>query len=457
MTGPLLVGNNLAMLVAAIELAKRGRSLTLLADKRPLGGHFAGIEIEGHHFDIGMVMLEMHESSGGAADLRSYNPSLRNDWTRFGDIAGKWLGQQVELRRVPTPACLFERRVVPDFLISNRLDALDGAHVQPPNTLPKSDPRHPSNKNVASAYDHLSYGEAAALNHGVALHARYIEPFVRKLTGGSSADFLARYHRAVWVPLFYPETLERALRGQPTGLTEYPFWTTSEGFVGQLVRTLREQLASFPSVRVDAQPLISLQRDGGLWHAAVEGGEVHCGEQLALGFTTERAHALLQVATEAPGPAASVAVLFASVRADAIRSTQGCLMVLDEDQAAFRLTDQDALAGLDTEHHRVTIEAAPGRLAVKYPGLDAADALRQELALLMGTTADDAVRVLKCISAQNAVPLPTADAVARLDASRAALAEAAPAAMLTGNLLGYGVASLNDQLIQGLVVAEEFS
>ncbi len=459
MNEPLLIGNSLALLVGAHELARRGRRLTLLSDGKPLGGHFAGMLIDGQGFDIGMVMLEKHTPARPGADLRGYDPGQRNDWTRFGDHAARWLDEQLELRRVPTPACLLQGVAVPDFLIANRLDALAGAGVPPPAALPAGDPRHASHKGDAAVYDEMTYAEAAALNHGPALHERFIEPFVRKLLGVSSEAFLARYHRAAWVPLFYPETLAKALKGEPAGLAEYPFWTTHNGFVGQLVKDLRERLAGMPNVTLATQPLRSLRREGARWTAEVEGAAAFGGERLALGLVPERAQALLGTAPTAPGAAASVSVLFASVRADAIGRAHGCLMVLDEDHAAYRLSDQDALAGLAPERHRVTIEAAPDRLAAMYPTLGAEAALRQELARLMGVPAgdEDAVRVLKCITAHNALALPTAAQVAKLEAAHAAFAEAAPGAILTGNLLGYGVASLNDQLVQGLKIAGEFA
>jgi hypothetical protein len=47
--------------------------------------------------------------------------------------------------------------------------------------------------------------------------------------------------------------------------------------------------------------------------------------------------------------------------------------------------------------------------------------------------------------------------VAAAGAGHAALREAAPGIPLTGARLGYGVASMNDQIVQGLSLAEEFA
>ena len=452
----MLIGNSLAVLIGAHELASRGQPVTLLTDGKPLGGHFAGMQINGHSFDAGMVLMEKHASGGGVPDLYTYDAKRRNDWTRFGDLAGRWLDGKVDLCPVTTPQILVHGRICPDYLITNRLDALAGARVSGPATMLRTDERHAAHKVSAAIYDSLSYAEAAKLNHGEALHASFIEPFVRKLLDVSSNEFLARYHRAAWVPLFYPETLTDVLQGKVATLPEYPFWTTSNGFVGQLVKNLIDHLVGIPNVTLLSQPVQSLRNEGGLWSAVVEGGQVCCGAKLALGLTPDRARTLLGTTQYELGAAASVTLLFARVRADAIGQGHGCLMVVDEDYAAYRLCDQDALAGLQPEWHRVVIEANPNHLARKHPTLDAASALHQELRSLMEIDGEDAVQLLKCANVKNALLLPTAEQVANMDRAYAEFAEAARGAALTGNLLGYGVASLNDQIVQGLKIAEEF-
>ena len=84
--------------------------------------------------------------------------------------------------------------------------------------------------------------------------------------------------------------------------------------------------------------------------------------------------------------------------------------------------------------------------------------MKHELADLLGVSefGDTLIKPLKCITAQNALVVPTAQEIARASTLSEALAYAAPGAVLTGSLLGYGVASLNDQLVQGIKLAEEF-
>jgi len=456
MSVPLLIGNGLAILIGAYEIARHGQAVRILTDGKTLGGHFAGTEIDGQGFDVGMVMLEEVIPARAGADIRTYDPNVRNDWTRFGDIASRWLREQVDLVRVPTPECLLEGKRVPDYLIANRLDAMFGADA--PTILPRSDPRHSSHKNEPGIYDSLTYAQAVVLNHGASFHERFIEPFVKKVMGVSSEAFLARYHRIAWVPLYYPETLARAVCSNSTGLLEYAFWTTPEGYVGQLVLDLHEKLKRMPHVSILTTPLKSLREESGRWIAVLNNSENYESSRLALGLTPERTCVLLGIPISATSLAASVTVLFAKVRSVSISDPQSCTLLMDDKLSSYRLTDQDALAGLDPEWHRVTIESTPKLLGSRYPTLKEGDALKHELAALLGVPEYDesAIRPLKCITAQNAFAVPTAKEVARASGLSAAIALAAPGAVLTGSLLNYGVASFNDQLVQGIKFSREF-
>jgi len=460
MNSSLLIGNGFAVLAAAVELAGQGQQVTLLTDGKPLGGHFAGMQIQGLDFDFGMVLLEESSATEPGAHLRSYDPVVRNDWTRFGDRASAWIRSKVDLIKAKTPECLIEGRRIPDYLISNRLDGL--TDIPSPHYLPKIDPRHAAHKCELGAFDNLTYAEAAMCNHGQVWHERYIEPFVKKVFGVTSADFLARYHRAAWVPLYYPETLQLANLGLPTGLAEYPFWTTQSGHVGQLIKNLSDALKRLPNVTLFTQPIVSISKHNELWNITTDDGHVHCCGRLAVGLAPERAGILFGVPVAAPRPAATVSLLFVSVEAARIRSFNGCTMIVDDAYAAYRLTDHDAVAGLSPSWHRIVLEASPQEITRLHPGKTAEDALLDELAKLLGMHLDDerdkaSIRILRCSTVQNALPIPTLEQVVRASKNASFLANAAPGAIFTGSLLGYGVASLNDQLIQALKISEEFA
>lgn len=451
--------------MGAHELARRGKAFTWLTDGKAVGGHFAGIDIGETAFDIGMVLLEKSRGTGEYHSLVNFDPRIRNDWVRFGPLASRWMDELCDTIKAPTPYCLVGDREVPDYLIANRLDAVCGktgirlALDRPRMT--RQDPRHPAFKLTAGPYDYLSYEDAATLSHGGDFHFAYIEPFVRKVLGVSSSQFLARYHRVAWAPIYYPETLAAAARGEPTGLDEYPFWTTATGRVCDLVRGLRKQVMSCRSANVVERSIESVKPDSRSgWHVVADGQE-YGGSILAMGLVPDRACALLGIAP-AHLEAASVAIGFFLVHEEVIRRSSACLMVVDDSHGAYRVTDQDAAAGRQVPWHRVTLEASPVRLTTLHPAMSLNEAMEQELLALLGTNgaADNGasrVRNLRCMIATNALTLPTAFALQESARVHAALTDKMPGIALTASLLPFGMASFNDQVIQGLKFAEEWA
>jgi len=459
MTQAMLIGNGLAMLVAAAELAQKGQAVVLLTDGKRLGGHFGGIQLDGYDFDVGMVLLEENDHADVGADLGSYDPTVRNDWQRFGGRVSTWMRSRVDLVRAKSPECLVGERRIPDYLISNRLDALVG--VPKPKSLSREDPMHASNKCAPGLFDSLTYAQAALANHGHAFHDQFIEPFVNKVFGRGSDEFLARFHRTAWVPLYYPETLQAAFDGQPTGLSEYPFWTTPGGSVAQLVRDIEIFIKNSPHVTVVEDELSFMDNQKSKWVIATQDGRTYSSEKVAIGLPPNRATSLLNVNAELPDSAASVAVLFAVVDVARIQIAHGCTMIVDASHAAYRLTDHDALAGVETNHHRITLEASPLALARMHPDKTEHDALCEELADLIGIDmADpknrDAIRMSRHLTARDALSVPTPVSVAKAGLAATAISRAASGAILSGSLLDYGATSMNDQIVQGLGIAEQF-
>ena len=71
-----------------------------------------------------------------------------------------------------------------------------------------------------------------------------------------------------------------------------------------------------------------------------------------------------------------------------------------------------------------------------------------------GDQGADDVRVLRTLTARNAIAVPTVDSLAADAAAHDRLVDAWPDAVLTGALLGFGAASMNDQVVQGLAAAQ---
>lgn len=452
----LLLGNNLAIMVACFELGRAGKSVALLTDGKPLGGHFRGVQIQNYDFDIGMVLLEQSISSGTGEQLSTYKPTNRNDWLRFGDRAANWLSQQTQLKRISTPLTWVCGRFVPDYLISNSLNSCLG--FEPPAAIDLDDPFHPSHKNNPGVYDELTYSEAVKINHDECWHKKYVDPFIKKLTAGNADRILARYHRAIWAPLYYPETLALASRGLQTELSEYPFWTTPTGCIGHLIANLEMQLRSMPNVSIIRGQITTLDEQNGNWIAIAGEEMIDPTNQVGIGLPPTRLGELRNFSILTADQGADITMLFALVPSALIPSDFGCVMVADSQHASYRLTDQDGLAGLDPELHRVVVEASTSYLRELYPCPNEEQVLVRELCEILGIVSADCskIQILRCVSIAKAVALPSAEQIEIEKMNSTAIAKHTSGAHLSGALLGFGVSSINDQVIQGLKMYEEF-
>jgi len=445
-----VVGGNLAAVVAALEAARTGQRVLLAADARPLGGHFRGARVEGLDFDIGRVMVERADASVVATAA----PRARGDepWTARGAQVDAVLFEHLEgLHRAPTPESHVLGRRWPDHVTANRLDVVSARELPEPAATDGDDPLHARHKMLPGAYDSVDYGTAAAANHGD-LHEVLFEPFVTKVMGVPSSSFLARQHRYAWTPLYWPESLRAARAAAPGGaeqvLPEYPFFAPRSGFTGELVHRLEAALRAHPRVRVletrverltthSSGPVVTTA--DGTWF----------GRRLVLGTPPARAAELLGLPRPVERVGGAVTVVLARVRASAVTAPVSCLYLCDPVDRAYRITDQDVLGGGDADWHRVVVEGGGGGPDDGGATDDLASCAREHL----GVDDPEDLQVLRSMTVPGAKPVPTRSLLTAMDDERGRLLEAAPGAFLTGSLVSHGAAALSDQLAQGWCAA----
>lgn len=457
----ILAGNNLAVLIGALELSRQGQNVSLFTDGQRPGGHFGGVSFDDHLFDIGMVTIEMVEPKIFDQDLHTYDPGIRNDWTRFADKSNAWLEANANLELAPTTHCLVEGQEIPDYLLTNRLDGLANFSIMPPDLLPADDVRHPKNKTSTGAYDSLDYRAASIACHGTEFHNRFIEPYVEKLAGCSSESLVARYHRGIWAPIYYPETLRQALLDEPISLPEYPFWSTDAGGIHEFVHSVFGELESSAFVTIDKNPIEKITPSEAGTNIRTCFSSID-GVSAAFGLTPARYAELFGLGPTPEIDALQLTVLFARVHRDWLIQRPACIMVADRDFASYRYTDQDAFANQDPEWHRVALEASSKTLMRTYPDMTLEAAMHAELIRILrgpqndNLLPDNAIEIARCVTAKNALIIPTKRSVSELGAMSRAFKDVAPNAQLTGSLLGYGVTSMNDQIVQGLMIADQY-
>ncbi|MEW1959068.1 FAD/NAD(P)-binding protein [Kineococcus sp. NPDC059986] len=453
----LLVGSNLAVLVAASELVARGLRVRVITDGAALGGHFRGSVVDDHAFDNGMVLLERRagESSPLSVGPGPSGHPVRQDWTRFGQQVDDWFTKRFTLARVPPLEVSVAGRRWPDHLLSNRLDVFRDAGVDEPGPLEPDDPRHPAVKATSARFEDITYGELAPVVHGPSNHATLVAPFAEKVLGPAHGEVLARHHRSGWLPLYWPETVARARAGQQTGLPEYPFWSVAGGYAHHVVTRLVRELDGAGTCCVDTSPVQALARDGHGWHVSTVASGSVTSTRVGLGLAPQRLQSLSgdeSCAAVGTGPANAVDLLFCLVRGEFAGAPVSSLLVTEDHLDTYRITDQDVVSGQDRRWHHVVVEARSRGASVE----ERTDALVAEACGLLDVDVGH-VRVLGARRAGRAIPLLTASVV-RADVERsAAQADWARGGLLSGALLGLHQTSMNDQIVQGLDIARELT
>lgn len=454
--GHLLLGNNLAVLVAAYELGKKGEHVTVLTDGDRPGGHFGGLTHDGVTFDIGTVYFEFAKGALASTDITTYNPRQRYDWTRFGAAIESWIRERHDVVESPPPQCLVEGKIIDDYLIADHLDDLPQFDIVPPDVTENSN-LHPRHKlHEGTAYDEARYAEAARANHGHDFQSRMIEPFLDKVLAGTDKDFLARYHRAVWLPLFYPETLSKALRGEAEhGLRPHSFHVLKEGASAALVAQLHDTLQTMPNITFHTHKVAAISRDTcDDYTITLDNNDAYTSSTPIVGLSSKRMAELLSLTQLDTPDASSLSFSCALVRDAALQSPISCLMVLDPEYHCYRITNQDAARTDGVEWRRITIEMNPDFKGMSTDPEEIQNVAMTELRELLSIDDGRDIQILKSVHARNILPLPTSAYVDDVNRLSDDIRSRNPNMILTGTLLGFGVGTMNDQILQGLIAAK---
>ena len=201
-------GTNLAALVCALELVDSGiqTKLQIHRDSR-LGGHFAGLQLAGSPIDIGMVLLEPRFSSErrSVSEYQGESGVLVND---FNHAVFQWLENLgIELDEVEVRS-IYKGLTYDDVVISDALSVfsvLDLSVEEKAGLGNVSGQIHPRNKTVQSV-EQMSLREALPKFYGPSISS-FLAGIAKKIAGPDALELPVRFHRLLWLPLYYPETI----------------------------------------------------------------------------------------------------------------------------------------------------------------------------------------------------------------------------------------------------------
>jgi hypothetical protein len=400
-----------------------------------------------------------------ADKIQPYNPEFRYDWTRFGRKLNLFLSEKTSLVQLRTPLSYINDRYFPDVLISDRLDSI--ANICTSNIPVRQFPsdQHPKNKNISTYWETFSYIEASKKFHGEDLSKLIEDAFLKKFCPPDQVDkVLARYHRMLWLPLYYPETIHYATHGiELNSLKEYKFYAPSSGCVSEFIRSLINQLKERSNVKIVSVPLKSLKFEAGSIKVLLSEGDTACeyAGKIYSGMSSDRFFYLTDpsICLIDSLKCTGVHICYVLIEKKLIINNFSTLNILDCSENALRISNMDSFATNSDEYARVTIEypldfSAPNG---GKPPLD--EVIRRDICkhIYLSESAEyQSIQILKKLTLNKALALPITENLNIYKDARFLMSKHFPGVQCFASTSYYGVASMNDQIIQGLSVGDEF-
>ncbi len=466
-TSVCIAGTNIAAWELARLLGIKAVPTTLLCHSQYPGGIFRGVECDGTRFDTGLVVIERFASNrDDSADLRSYLPSVRNDYGRFFRYVEYSLESlSLKTKEREKPELVFEGHIIPDFLSGDRLSGLQSlpppmqrmmkAELEEILRRPES-PLHPRGKSLKPGFSSASLSQVSRENHGTTFHKHFIQPFVEKAFGKDSSGVLGLYHRVLWLPLFYPETLLAGLTGEPQGLNESVFHDVENGLVADFARRLEEAVVASPSVQWEKRIIekVDLTRPDETTIHFTQGEPIRTSRFIWAGEPDE----LRRLATGETQPKperATLSILFALLPCGFLKRAFASLLLPESKSLFFRACIQgDAVPSSSGEAFRLVFEFNPGNVKETLTPLEVKDAALRVLksAGLVSEEADFSGFWLKRFP--NSILLPTMENLKKYSSDIFWAENNAPTVLRMGNSLGFGCNAFNEQIVQAYYLSE---
>ena len=461
----LLAGNYLTTLVAAGVIAQAGKRVCVVNPVPSWGGHFTRLTVDGINFDPGAVSHEFTAfNAEGAKDPLSYDSRRRSDVGRFIGLIEEFTRSQLELVRMREPQMVYGGQLLPDLIMSNQFAAvhhpvLAGRVREEQELVARSAESvlHPRHKKTSPLFIERSYYEASETKHGATLHAAVFEPMFYKMSGVSTTQLLALYHRIAWLPLYYPETVRSQFGPTPQRLQDTFFCYPRAGYIGAfgeaLVRRMQET-----GVTIIRDPISSLESQPGKAAIVLKDGRRLESSHVAWSLAHDQ---LLTAATGGPASPLkrwSATLVFVTIPRRQLTKSFSVLYAPDDRILFYRACNQTDSAGLEEDPVRIVIEVNPDYASAQW--LDdegkVEARVRDDFASLGIVGDPQHVRVVGTKALKNVILLPSRENWTLLEQERDVLLDRYPGVVFTRNVEAFFTDTLNDQIIKGLKLGEQF-
>jgi protoporphyrinogen oxidase len=455
-----IVGNALAGMIAALELAEQGKQVTLVNPGGPLGGYFAGLEIDGEMFDAGLVKFELdgYLTQAKESQLSSYDPKRRNDIGRFLNIVHDWALQYAPLHQFDMPKMWLENQAYDDVVLSNAYHSFAQLpfaqeSVKELQAHQPSPEIHAREKVAGATYHTLDYATASLANHGKTMHEKIVAPYLLKAQGVTADKMLARYHRVAWLPLFYPETLSDSFQGKPVPLNPTVFHYPKAGAIGGIVKQVKQQVLTHPNITYLNQPVQKVEKTSQGWKVQLAEASLTTEHMAWTGAPAALLKTMGLQPTQVQEIKSPLAVLFLRIKRSDIQDVYTLMHVLDLDKCAYRITNQTASAGNFNDDMNIVVEFNQDYFKKLYEDTtdDAVivEKLLAELAAMGMLTTDTQPIIASVKRIPGGFLVPDAAARDAWEQDQQNVMAHAPDIALLAMSSGFFATSLNDQVIQG--------
>jgi hypothetical protein len=464
-----IIGNSLAALVAAHECVRCGVPVALVNGSKGWGGHFTTININGTPFDLGMVLQEFTSFAAQSPieSIETYSPDVRNDVGRYTTVVKDYVARFQHTVEVKTPQMQYDGRRYDDVLIANQIESFGrlpfsksaARDLQTITSQLAQRTLHPSNKTREPAFLKASFDEVSRANHGSTIHDRLMEPACLKLLNRASMDVVALYHRAAWLPLYYPESLLAAITHlnprMPATFFSYP----KGGHVGDLSALLVAEISRSNNAMVVPNRPVELRYLGSAGYELVfQNAEPMIFSRVA--WASSASELLSLVDRDSPLPQyekTSIALGFACVDATEEGVDFSVLNVPQAEFATTRITNQSRCSGKTSGPAHIVLECNPEYLQrLPGPPMPLSDRFKAEL-LELGVVSDaTAINSLEVRELSNVLTVPSFRNLEAQQTEAQMIRRTMPNLPLLGPSSGFFTSSFNDQIVQGLRLARQW-
>jgi len=452
-----VVGASVAAAVAAERLAARGEHVRWL-HAGALGAGFRRLEVSGRSVNLGPRLIELsYEATAAAAPEPAWSSyRARHDGHRpWQARVARYLRDLLEeaVREVPVPELVWrgargadiyftgDLRALPGFLDPRTLAAVATETAAILTRAPAGGVHHDG-----SDLDDIDLTAASLANHGPTFHRAFVDVLARRLRSAGTDGVAASLHNKLWMPLYWPRTLWQAAAGEPVTYTpDRAFYTDASGGMSLLMERLEARLRA--SQRVEAEPvgrLVRIARDAARSVLTFADGTTVTADRAVVGSTPEELFAAAGI-EYAPARLDLRLVWIEVATPELALPAPSALTVVDDESAIYRVTD--AGDGAAEGHAIYTLELAAGHPEPTLPEL--ARQLVGSGFLRPGAEPRELGR-----RAIRAFADPSIANRRQFDRALSAFQDQLAGLPLVGAAAGFGADPLNEQVLQGIRIAE---